>query len=177
MGVPFPLTAPPSLGHQLDHQMCSYSGAGNSHRRCLHRSEDLQTCTPSLPPTSPPPHPPASLNPLPRAYNLFISFLQELTATITSLDDFARYSQENDPDLRGLSLDVMDHMSFEREALRWVGGGGVALWLRGCGRGGEGDGGGSASGVTGTGGGGGAAGWRAACLAQYRHQLLPSPFL
>eukprot|EP00887_Chlorella_sp_A99_P004090 scaffold23.g4090.t1 len=53
-------------------------------------------------------------------YSLEDGLLQELTSTITSLDDFEKYAYESDPELRDLSLDVLDHMSFERQALRRV---------------------------------------------------------
>lgn len=45
--------------------------------------------------------------------------LQQLTPPVTSLRDFEEFSHEQELDgLRHLSLSVLEHMSFEREALR-----------------------------------------------------------
>ncbi len=45
--------------------------------------------------------------------------LQQLTPPVTSLTDFEEFSHEQELDgLRHLSLSVLEHMSFEREALR-----------------------------------------------------------
>ncbi|KAI7838875.1 hypothetical protein COHA_007341 [Chlorella ohadii] len=52
-------------------------------------------------------------------YALSDGILQQLTPPITSLGDFEVFSHENELDgLRHLSLSVLEHMSFEREALR-----------------------------------------------------------
>jgi carbonic anhydrase len=51
-------------------------------------------------------------------YSLEDGLLKELTEPITSLDDLEHYTHEKLGDLRHLSLSVLTHMSFEREALK-----------------------------------------------------------
>lgn len=52
-------------------------------------------------------------------YALSDGILQPLTPPVTSLTDFEEFSHERELDgLRHLSLSVLEHMSFEREALR-----------------------------------------------------------
>ena len=49
-----------------------------------------------------------------------VSCTQELTSPIMGLEDFERYSHDQMDNLRHLSLSVLESLSFEREALRWV---------------------------------------------------------
>lgn len=51
-------------------------------------------------------------------YSLEDGLLKELTEPITCLDDLELYTHDKLGDLQHLSLSVMTHMSFEREALR-----------------------------------------------------------
>ena len=51
-------------------------------------------------------------------YSLEDGLLKELTEPITCLDDLEHYTHDKLGDLQHLSLSVLTHMSFEREALR-----------------------------------------------------------